>query len=492
MKNVSTQNWLKKNWMILAVILIAFFLRLYRIDELMRFLWDEARDMIAIRDIIVNRDITLFGPYNEIDGHKDFFGVFHYYLMLPALWLAHFDPVGPAVFTALLGSLSIYFYYIWVKNFTNEKTALATAALLAVSPLVVRFQQFPWNPNTIAFFGSLYLLVLQKWQKQPRLAFAFAAGFLLGLLFQLHYFTIALAAAALVAWCYTTPKKWLHAFTLVAAFILPNLTFVVFDLTHQGFYSSILLESFSGDSQQKFFVFSLTRFITAPVLYLFDVSSKFLASKTLGVALTISMIAFLVLQIKKIFTTQKNSSKKLTLEYLQLAASWMAFLGIIIFFPSLHDDYQSGMLWITLALITVRVLQKITKKLWHVLLVVILIWLCFANQLWRQPAWEENMPRIRTAALAIAEDAKNKTNVNVASFVDPQTRAIRFRYFISNEKIQLLGVDDYTQTETLYAVTEKTWEETIQNPAWELNGFRDASASAIWSDNSWTVWRAEK
>lgn len=129
----------KINYYLLFIFLLAAFLRLYRIDELMRFLWDEGRDMLAIRNIIVNRDLTLFGPFNEIAGHKDFFGVFHYYLMLPSLWLANFNPVGPAVFTALLGSAAVLLNYYWLRGFTKEKTALTVSAVLALSPLSVHF-----------------------------------------------------------------------------------------------------------------------------------------------------------------------------------------------------------------------------------------------------------------------------------------------------------------------------------------------------------------
>lgn len=72
----------KPQTILVLVLVMAAFLRLYRIDVLMRFIWDEGRDMMAIRSIIVNHDLTLFGPFNEIGGKKDFFGVFHYYLML--------------------------------------------------------------------------------------------------------------------------------------------------------------------------------------------------------------------------------------------------------------------------------------------------------------------------------------------------------------------------------------------------------------------------
>ena len=192
---------MKTHLFLLFRVILASFLRLYLIDVLMRFIWDEGRDMIAIRNIIVNQDITLFGPFNEIGGSKDFFGVFHYYLMLPALWLANFDPIGPAIFTAILGIAAVALTYIWAKNWLSETSAFIISCFLAISPLVVKYTQWPWNPHTTGFFGIIYLLSLQAWQKKPSFKLSLASGLLLGLLFQLHYFTVALGVAALfVIW----------------------------------------------------------------------------------------------------------------------------------------------------------------------------------------------------------------------------------------------------------------------------------------------------
>lgn len=63
-------------WLISVIFLLAVFLRSYHLELKMRFIWDEGRDMIAIHNMIVNRKLTLFGPYNEIDRKKDFFGFF--------------------------------------------------------------------------------------------------------------------------------------------------------------------------------------------------------------------------------------------------------------------------------------------------------------------------------------------------------------------------------------------------------------------------------
>lgn len=478
------------------ILLIAAFLRLYRIDILMRFIWDEGRDMLAIRNIIVNHDLTLFGPFNEIAGHKDFFGVFHYYLMLPSLWLANFNPVGPAVFTALLGVAAIGLTYYWLRGWLDKKTALAVCALLAVSPVVVRFDQWPWNPNTVEFFAIIYLIALQKFQKQKlklqKYLFIGIAGLFLGLLFQLHYFTIALVAPALFILLRQYKKNCLEILIFFVSFVLPNITFLVFDLTHEGFYRHIILESFIGDSNQKFFVFSLKNFIIGPIKYLFDISDKFMGSKILGLGLIISWLFDSLKTLKQEKNNYQNS-KKIN-EKTQLILAWIFFLLLTSFFPSLVDDHHSSVLWLSFAIVTVITLQNTFKKHWQTIIILLVIWLIYTNHFWRQPNWQENMPQLRTAALVIADDAKKQTtsNINIASLVDPETRGIRFRYFITHAGQKLLGFDDYPKSEILYAISPHSWQETIKNPAWELDTFREASATAIWNDGWWTVFRINK
>lgn len=490
-------KFFNKSFFILGfILLIAAFLRLYRIDVLMRFIWDEGRDMLAIRNIVINRDLTLFGPFNEIAGHKDFFGVFHYYLMLPSFWLANFDPVGPAIFTALLGVIAIGLTYYWLRGWLDEKSALTICALLAVSPVVARFDQWPWNPNSVEFFAIIYLIALQKFQKQKlklhKYFFIGVAGLFLGLLFQLHYFTIALVAPALFILLRQYKKNCLEILIFFGTFALPNLTFLIFDLTHEGFYRKIIFESFIGDSNQKFFVFSLTNFIIGPIRYLFDISGKFMGSKFLGLGLMIAWF-FDALKTLKQEKINYQNSKKIN-EKTQLILAWIFFLLLTSFFPSLVDDHHSSVLWLSLAIITTITLQKIFKKHWQTIIVLLAIWLIYANHFWRQPNWQENMPRLRTTALVIANDAKKQTtsNINIASLVDPETRGIRFRYFITQAGQELLGFDDYPKSEILYAITPHSWKETIKNPAWELDTFREASATAIWNDEEWTVFRVSK
>lgn len=92
-------SFLKKNWLLISILIIGAFLRLYKIDGYMTFLGDEGRDVIIVRNLLVNADPILIGPGTSVGGM--YLGPLYYYFMAPFLLLANFSPVGPAVGVAL-------------------------------------------------------------------------------------------------------------------------------------------------------------------------------------------------------------------------------------------------------------------------------------------------------------------------------------------------------------------------------------------------------
>ena len=78
-----------------AILLTGAFLRLWRIREYMTFLGDEGRDVLIVKRMIVDHDITFLGPTASVGGF--FLGPIYYYFITPFLWAFNLDPVGPVV-----------------------------------------------------------------------------------------------------------------------------------------------------------------------------------------------------------------------------------------------------------------------------------------------------------------------------------------------------------------------------------------------------------
>lgn len=187
-----------ERFIIIAILLVAAFLRLYKVDEYMTFLGDEGRDVLVVRNIIFGfgdllrgdvasamKNLTLLGPTSSVGGF--FLGPIYYYFMAPFLWIFNFNPVGPAVMVALFGILTVFFVYKIGKEFFDTTTGIIAASLYAVSPLVIAYSRSSWNPNLMPIFTILTLYTLYKGIQTGRIRYAFLSGLSYGIAIQLHY-----------------------------------------------------------------------------------------------------------------------------------------------------------------------------------------------------------------------------------------------------------------------------------------------------------------
>lgn len=480
-----------------TIILTAIAVRFYHLDLKMRFIWDEGRDMMAIHNIVANKDLTLFGPYNEIGGKKDFFGVFHYYLMAPALWLANYDPIGPAALTAGLGVLSVGLLYWLIRKNYSKQVALGTTALYAVSPLVVHYVQWPWNPNTTPFFALLFFCALERLKTKKSMLWSGTAGLLLGLAFQLHYFTIALG----FAWLLTIlrlpglsklKQKVIHGAGFVVGFVLPNLSFVLFDFTHEHFYWNIVRETLAGGGQQQYLTPTISSLVFGPVLYLQTVIEGLFAIQSFPAVLL--AILFLVWVTSKIIARKPDLAG-------WLSVSWLGMLVLAGLFPQTVNDYHSNYLWFGILLFTVLLIEKIVRSVVRNALLYIIVGLCIylliQIQLFRQPNWSENMPLVRDLSNSIVAEeqqtnADHKKTIEVAALTDADTRAVRYRYFLVAGGVYPLAIDKYPEADVLYVISPHSESESKKNPAWELQSFVELPWEEIADIQGTRVFRVEK
>lgn len=492
----------KKKYLIILsfILLLAGFVRLYQIESKMRFIWDEGRDMMAIRKIIAKKDLTLFGPYNELGTEKDFFGVFHYYLMLPWLWLADFNPVGSAIFTATLGIISVALVYQLLSMWSDKKLALAVAAVYALSPVVIKYVIWPWNPNTMPFFGLIYLIFLRKFFEKPTLLWTGLAGLTLGLLFQLHYFSVALVVPWILMMIWKKRKQVenlsffiFHPILFACMFLLANINFLLFDLTHQGFYFKILKESLIGNSSTKLINFVLQNIIFSPFTFTNQTFAKLLAiSEQFTWPITIAFLGYGFIKIKEFINNN----------YLQLetmvVGGWLGLMILIGMMPTLSNDYYGSYLWFGLLMIIIKGLFKASAHHGHRFIftiagVLFCVKLLVSIDLFRQPTWQENMPLVRQLSGVVAKDALSQTrSLNIASLSDSDTRATRYRYFLDVDGIKPLGIDDYSQSKILYVISPHDAEKSRQNSAWEISTFTTYQWQLLDSIGGANVFKVEK
>lgn len=205
------------------ILLLSLALRLYRFNDLSSFGFDQARDAGIERQMILTGKPTLLGPQTLIGDKTIYFGPWHYYLMAPALWLAHFDPVGPDLWTVVLGVATT------AVIFAISGSALA-ALFYAVFPLAVIYNRFAWNPNTVPLFCALALLFFSRKRD-------FLAGLFFGLAVQLH------PTALLLVLFFLRRFRW----PIILGALVGLSPIIVFDFRHQFLYLHGYLSLFSAN-----------------------------------------------------------------------------------------------------------------------------------------------------------------------------------------------------------------------------------------------------
>lgn len=100
--------------------------------------------------------------------------------MAPAFILGRFNPVWPAVLTAIFGVATVALLWFVAKEFFGWQIAAMVSLLWATSHQIVLSDKVLWEPNIIPFFIFLYVISLyKKWD--------IIGGIALGILVQLHY-----------------------------------------------------------------------------------------------------------------------------------------------------------------------------------------------------------------------------------------------------------------------------------------------------------------
>src|SRR5690348_281638 len=145
---------------LIGILALAAYLRLYKIENYLTFLGDEGRDVLVVKRMIVEHKFTLLGPTASVGGF--FLGPIYYYFMLPFLWAWRLNPVGPAIMVALFGIVTIGLLFKVGKDFFNVWVGLIASSLYALSPLVISYSRSSWNPNLVPFFSLLLIYLLWK------------------------------------------------------------------------------------------------------------------------------------------------------------------------------------------------------------------------------------------------------------------------------------------------------------------------------------------
>jgi len=476
---------------LLFILLLAAFLRLYRISSYMEFLGDQGRDVLIVHRFLTKGDLMFIGPQTSIGNM--YLGPWYYYLMAPALLLAGLSPVGPAIMVALLGVLTVWLTFRVGKEWFDKKTGLIAAVLMAFSPIVIAYSNFSWNPNIMSFFALLSIWFLYRvWQKKefrflPWLAASLAMALnshYLGLLL----FPIAGIFFLLSFWEARKDKKQIKKF--IASLILAGVVFLVFMLP-------LILFDFKHDlaNFQAFKTFFLVRQTTVSLKAykgigrFWEISNQVLANLfTRKDKWIFSSSVFTFLTVGAVFL-RKNKA-------FWLISTWvlLGLLGLGNYKQHIYAHYF-GFLWPALILWFAAALKILRKFSWLFLTGLLIIMLSHWHG-WKSPNYQ--VKRARLGAESICEQVKKNSLtdynvVNLASYND--FRAMSYRYFLVKECSSLpLGFYQYPEAKNLMVVAEdqKKYPDPLGADIWEIQVSGNWQIAGSWEAFDTTFYHLSK
>ncbi len=168
--------------MILLILIVSAFLRLYNLPDSFIFAGDEEYQATLAQSLIKDFHIIWVGVNA---AHLGFYlGPYWTYFSAFWLWLSQGNPLITGYISSIIGVLTTLSIILIGKSLFGRKTGLLAGLLYATLPLMVFLDQKYWNPSLIPLLSLLLLLSLFKARQNPGWLILFTASY--GLVFHTH------------------------------------------------------------------------------------------------------------------------------------------------------------------------------------------------------------------------------------------------------------------------------------------------------------------
>lgn len=283
------------------------------------FLFDNARDYLYVKNIVVDHRIYLIGPSSGgLEGY--FHGVLWYYLLTIPFILGYGNPLSGNIFM-IVGSLaSVVAAFFLMRKISNTYAALLASLFFAVIFFSVATARFIWNPYPIVWLMPFYFYFVYQFFSK-KIGFIWLA--LLSGLF-LHFeavYGVPMLFPFFVLVGIEMYRKQLKQLLLgLLLFVLPMLPSLVFDLRHHFLIIGSIVKTFltgggtvTHDSH------------AVPVMTRIVLRTQDLFTYTIG-SLTTNTIISIILAIAAIFSIKQQKRSFLLFSAFVLITPYIIFL----------------------------------------------------------------------------------------------------------------------------------------------------------------------
>jgi len=344
-----------KKFLLTIIFLLAFILRIYKLDQFpLGLTWDEAA--------------LGYNAYSILKTGKDEYGKFlplifksfgdykpglYVYLTVPSVALLGLNELAVRIPSAMAGTFLVIAMFLLIKQFFSWPQAALGAFLMAINPWLIHFSRGAWEANLALFETILGVYLFVKFAESKKFYQGFLASAVLGLTFLTYQgakvFTSLIVFGLIIFWFkqlsgLRKKQKFLVGLPVFLLFIFINLGILTGRTSGRLKVMSIfsyrrpageieLIKNEGGPKEKWFFpvfhseVLSFTKGILGRYFnhfsarFLFfegDWSNKRHSVPYMGVMEVVS-IPFLLLGLATLFAKKRNNLEKFFLYWLLIA-----------------------------------------------------------------------------------------------------------------------------------------------------------------------------
>ena len=512
--------------LLFLILTVAIFLRFYHIARLEFFTYDQARDALFVKRMIVDREFRLLGTQTSLPGM--YLPPFYYYTIAVVLWLFRLNPAGIDIYSGLIGVLSIPLVYYVANKIFGKPAGMFSAGLFAVSPIIVELTRRAWNCNTLPFFILIAFYFVYLYFKERKVRDFLLAFTFYGYSLSLHFGAWTLIPLFIYIWFYALIKnklktKWLLTGAGIAFFFISPL--LIFELRH----------NFILVNQAKMFFFDGGHLGAAPGNFWESLISSLISIFTILISgkITVGYGAPLEFsgKFKEFFTSSQQISVVAQKPFSLTYQWWGTGVFLLIFFYSIYIFYKNFKLnkerktndflpllliwiWILWGVFASRIYSGKFFFFYYLYLfpapILLFGYLCkkgWENKWLRLPlflvvlaivsfhvrfttvfatGWR-NISDLKNVAKIIAQNTPEGIKFNIATIQKDADRwdrnSVDYRYFVETyfKKVSLDWYpENYREAEELFVVSEGGTADVLKSNIMEITEFYPSNILAEW------------
>lgn len=503
--------WRNEHLWLFLILLITVFLYFYHIVDWQYFSYDQARDFLIIKRILVDKKLTLIGPSLGVaDGA--YLPPFYYYLTAPFLLLSHFHLWGPDILCVFLGIGGILVFYFLAKEMFGVKPVLLATSFYAFNPFIIQAARHIRNPHLLPPLLLIFAFSSRRFLEKPSGILLFCASLSLGVAISLHITAIFFLPILifLVAKQFRRRKFLSALFSILFCFSF-YLPVFFFDLRHNFIVSKAVVTFFAeGESlwMQKLIRLSTFFYKIPLILFSGNYQKELLSLRSLPI-LPLEKVNFfplnwwgilkLVFALITIFFIIYYSYKGLKYKpekkknFLFVIIFTFLGFGVSLLLPRGYSYFYYfynlfPFLYLQLAGAFFMLLKK-QKGFLAPFVIVFLVIIPLLPKGLRNETRPESyfLPPVGVISKDILEKKYDQDQVvlvsNLADSYRWEKNALEYRYFLEAIKdLKVLGdqVGDYQRANVLYLIDEGALKEPLSLGGMEMEAFGPKKVEKVW------------